>query len=48
MENSLVNRLNMSVRFLQDGESFVVGEFVLGVVNLETLFVNFYSSFYFI
>lgn len=45
MDTSLVNRLNAAVEFLKDGMTFKVGEYVLGVVNPNTIFVNGYSEY---
>lgn len=46
METPEVKRLNSSVAFLQDGQSFKVGEFVLGTIDSKTIFVNYYSAYH--
>lgn len=45
MDIPLFNRLNTAVEFLRDGMSFNVGDYVLGVINAETIFVNIYSDY---
>jgi len=48
MDINFVNRLNTAVEFLKDNLSFKVGDFVLGVVDANTIFINVYSSYFFI
>lgn len=45
MEAHIIKRLNSSVIFLQEGQSFKVDEFVLGTIDSQTIFVNCYSAY---
>ena len=45
MDAHIIKRLNSSVFFLQEGQSFKVDEFVLGTINSQTIFVNCYSAY---
>jgi ASC-1-like (ASCH) protein len=45
MENMLVQRLNESVDFLKDNLTFKVGDFVLGTVDDETIYVDFFTNY---
>jgi hypothetical protein len=46
MIDDLVNRLNTSVEFLKDGMAFKVGQFVIGLEDPNTIYVNGSSDFY--
>lgn len=48
MDSQVTSRLDAAVEFLRDSNTFKVGEYVVGMLDRHTVFVNCYSSYTYI